>query len=767
MNRILYREIQPEGWLRRQLEIQAEGLAGNLDLVWPDVRDSAWIGGDREGWERVPYWLDGFIPLACLLRDEDLTARARRYMNAIMDRQQEDGWICPCSRAERADYDLWAVLLIGKVLAVYASCMQDERAEQALYRTMKNLHDLLSSKTLELGRWGRFRWFEGLIPLLHLMERQPEAWMTELGEILLEQGADYPSFREKWKRPLNQWTYETHIVNIAMMLKYEALLALLRGRPMNDTPEKLWRFLTKYNGTAVGTLTGDECLSGLGNQQGTELCAVVEMMYSFEWLYSVSGDSVWADRLEKAAFNALPAAFTDDMWAHQYDQMVNQVSCVPFPGKSFFRTNGRESHVFGLEPNYGCCTANMGQGWPKLAMRVVQKTGDGLVLAHLLPCSVHTDVCGKPVSLRVDSSYPFRMSANITVQAEDVDFELRIRIPLWARDVKLNGKTVHPENGHLTLRKHWRGTENLHITLTDVPHLVPRPQGMQAAEYGPLVFSLPIKSRSRSMEYVRDGVERRPPYCDWEYEPMSEWRFGFASQDLTLEERPLPYMPFFFADPPIVLHAQLAPIQWDWADGYDTVPAAVPACRKAVGPARPMELFPYGYPKLRMTELPMVETDDRRLEKEHLQKAENPVIRGLSHIAVRASDLMRTVHFYTEVLGLREAFRMTDDQGNVSTVYVYIAPGQFIEIFANGSRPPLSGQDVIGMCHICLETEDVDRAYETVKERGGPLDTDVRLGKSRCRMFWTHDPDGNALEIMELPPDSLQAQANARFADRS
>ena len=31
MNRILYREIQPEGWLKRQLEIQARGLAGNLD----------------------------------------------------------------------------------------------------------------------------------------------------------------------------------------------------------------------------------------------------------------------------------------------------------------------------------------------------------------------------------------------------------------------------------------------------------------------------------------------------------------------------------------------------------------------------------------------------------------------------------------------------------------------------------------------------------------------------------------------------------------
>ena len=66
------REIRPRGWLRRQLEIQAAGLCGNLDRVWPDIRDSRWIGGDREGWERVPYWLDGFIPLAWLLEDEAL-----------------------------------------------------------------------------------------------------------------------------------------------------------------------------------------------------------------------------------------------------------------------------------------------------------------------------------------------------------------------------------------------------------------------------------------------------------------------------------------------------------------------------------------------------------------------------------------------------------------------------------------------------------------------------------------------------------------------
>ncbi len=76
-----------------------------------------------------------------------------------MDRQQPDGWICPCTEDQRATYDLWAVLLISKVLALHCEFVDDERVEKALYAAMKNLHDLMESGAVHLFDWGKFRWY--------------------------------------------------------------------------------------------------------------------------------------------------------------------------------------------------------------------------------------------------------------------------------------------------------------------------------------------------------------------------------------------------------------------------------------------------------------------------------------------------------------------------------------------------------------------------------------------------------------------------------
>lgn len=85
--------IKPSGWLQDQLQLQADGLTGHLDEFWPSVKDSRWIGGQAEGWERGPYWLDGLIPLAFLLDDEHLKAKAQHWVDTILNRQHADGWL--------------------------------------------------------------------------------------------------------------------------------------------------------------------------------------------------------------------------------------------------------------------------------------------------------------------------------------------------------------------------------------------------------------------------------------------------------------------------------------------------------------------------------------------------------------------------------------------------------------------------------------------------------------------------------------------------
>lgn len=593
--------------MKRQLEIEANGLAGNLDKVWPDVRDSMWIGGNREGWERVPYWLDGFIPLAYLLDDEDMKVRAKRYIDKILEFQRPDGWICPNGSTPIEKYDNWAVQLISKVLTVYYECSGDERIPEALYKLLYNYYDLLKNEKITLFVWGKFRWFETFIAMNKLKKLYPDAeWLDELAKILKAQGADYESYMDRWHMPMYEWTLETHIVNLCMMLKSEAVSCEFLGEEYSDLAEKLYRELDKYNGTAVGTFTGDECLSGRSPIQGTELCSVVEQMYSYELLYAYTGDKKWAERLEKLAFNALPATVSEDMWTHQYVQMVNQIDCTRFTGHPPFRTNNGYAHTFGLEPHFGCCTANFGQGFPKLALSAFMKASDGIVSAVAIPSEVCDTYKGASVKASLDTEYPFKNSFVYKVESDRrTSMKLRVRIPSFAENVTVNGESV-AKKGMLTFSGFDKGITEIRIAYTVSAKVVSRPLGMCAVERGSLVFSLPIESKWTAREYTSGGVERKFPYCDYNIAGKSEWQFALSDSELTVTESELSDVPFSEKAAALKLTAKLCPIDWGYQDGYRTVARGVPKSRVATGEEVEMTLIPYGCTTLRITELPKV-----------------------------------------------------------------------------------------------------------------------------------------------------------------
>jgi lactoylglutathione lyase len=144
---------------------------------------------------------------------------------------------------------------------------------------------------------------------------------------------------------------------------------------------------------------------------------------------------------------------------------------------------------------------------------------------------------------------------------------------------------------------------------------------------------------------------------------------------------------------------------------------------------------------------------------------ERIMFKRIGHTAIRARDIEATVAFYRDTLGMKEAFRMHNGAGGaLSTIYLCVAPGQFIEIFPNGTEERPITDNTIGYSHLCIEVENAAKTLEELRARGLPVDRELQTGLSKCKMFWTHDPDGNRIEFMELPPESLQAQAIARLA---
>ena len=136
------------------------------------------------------------------------------------------------------------------------------------------------------------------------------------------------------------------------------------------------------------------------------------------------------------------------------------------------------------------------------------------------------------------------------------------------------------------------------------------------------------------------------------------------------------------------------------------------------------------------------------------------MITHLGHVAYSVSDLDAALDFYCAKLGLAEAFRLYHDDGTPWIIYLLVGQGGFVELFPGGQ--PGAGKVEGSYRHLCLAVDDMTATLADLKARGLPLEGEANHGQDGNTQFWLTDPDGNRIELMQIHPASLQAQALLR-----
>ncbi|MBD3386142.1 hypothetical protein GF407_14600 [candidate division KSB1 bacterium] len=633
--------VKPEGWLYNQLDIMRQGLTGHLELFWPDLIHSAWKGGDGEAWERGPYYLDGLVPLAFLLEDEELRKRVDVWIDWIAQSSREDGWFGP-----EKNNDRWPLAIACKVLMQYHEATADPRALDIIEKYFRYLHS--HEPDWPDSTWRGVRAMEHAVSGYWLYRRSKDRDILKTIKSIQKNSYSWTAYYETfpWDSAAvanetvpHNWKAEgltAHVVNNAMAIKYPGLWYQQSkdDRFKNAIYEGLDAY-DRHHGQVGGRFSGDEHLSGKSPVQGTELCAVVELMYSMEKLFEIFGDVAFGDRLELLAYNALSGTMTPDGWAHQYDQQSNQV--LVSVAERDWSTNGPTSNIYGLMPNYPCCLANLHQGWPKLVQHMWMATRDqGLVAAVYGPCEVTARVGdGKTIMIEEITDYPFADSIRFRIHTDEpVSFPIYFRIPKWCNGAKLAGKSValQPAAGEIAmLKQSWRDGDEITLSLPMPLRAERRFNGSVSILRGPLYFALRIGRNYREIELEGKHITSidYSGAVDWHIEPTTAWNYALQINpespqgNIRIEINPVRKYPFAdlgerlydtaaqkqitWLDPaPVVLRAWAARlVDWTMKNHSADVPPKSPV--NASQYIEPVTLVPYGCTRLRIAEFPVLQ----------------------------------------------------------------------------------------------------------------------------------------------------------------
>ncbi|KAG6889850.1 hypothetical protein C0992_003829 [Termitomyces sp. T32_za158] len=612
---------------------------------------------------------NGQVALAFQLEDQRLIDQVRSFLDWTLLNQGSDGWIGPEPFVPNATIPrlVWPryLVLLGLIQYAEADSSQRDRIVDAMHRFVALANNIWKTGQQGVPSMGfqfdyQFvRWEELVYVLQWLYDNAPEGkedQLLETMQLVRNQGF---SWKTDWytdatfpKDAVTTFTQQTHGVNNAEALKSEALAWRFTGDETDkqNTFDRL-NLVYGYHGRASGDhkelLQQMNTWLGLTHREG----ASREQIFSLATIYEVFGNNSIADRVEKLAYNALPAGIMHD-WL--FNQIWAQVMDPPPWGN-----NAPNSNVFGFEPNYPCCTVNHPQAYPKFWAHsfFTKQAGDTLIHALLGP-STYSGTLGAsnaiggsslqialdswhltlacPNEVTVESLYPFGSTLNYTITSAS-PFTFAIRIPDWAQNsqstISINSKnqvalSVNDESLQLVKisgQNNGQNTTTIQVSLHAPLQIENRFNGAVAITRGALNYALEIDYNTTTAPGLRSAqalsdVKRLYPNAPAEYLtptdphtddntllPTSEWRVAIDPSTIVVHDNSnntskLPYYVWAPDNSPVTMTVRACQITWGLSSGTASAPPMGP--NQCVGPVFTAKLVPFASAKLRLGEIP-------------------------------------------------------------------------------------------------------------------------------------------------------------------
>ena len=517
-------------------------------------------------------------------------------------------------------------MVVLKILRQYYNATGDDRVMDVMDGYFKYQLDSLPVKHLDhWSYWGKYREGDNLDVLLWYYGKTRKPWLLDLAKELHSQGFDFTSAFLDGKMLSDMGSI--HDVNLAQGLKEPVIWWQIDPQQKYlDAVNKAMDDIRHYHGWPNGMYAADEALHGNSPTQGSELCSAVELMFSYEQMLKVTGDTRFADELERVCFNALPAQMSEDFKYHQYFQQANQVS-TSLGKRNFDCPQSGTAQVFGFKTGYPCCLSNLHQGWPKFTQNLWYESPEGLAALIYAPCRVDTEIKGKRISIIEDTAYPMESSIRFRFRLEQSQrFTITLRVPEWCTEAtfKLNGEVFKSGTaGKVDIDMEWHNGDVLELNLPMTVRVTRWHENSVALERGPLVYSLGIKEKWVKRDFD-DRLRKYHGDTYFEVQPDSPWNYGLTSRQIAdpslievVEDKVKAHdrWPWNLDAAPVRLKVEASripawqmydgnagPLPWSPMDKGDVTRVSI---HKA-GEKEELLLVPYGCTRLRISEFPVL-----------------------------------------------------------------------------------------------------------------------------------------------------------------